>query len=98
MISSEGYFRRALTWCTDQALGLLDIIIERGGTTGSLVDVERAFGAHHDPLYFFPSHRVLTRLGLAYAVDGATRHYYLLAEGVISIASRSFTTPVMRSA
>jgi hypothetical protein len=28
--------------------------------------------------------RVLTHLGLAYAVNSATRHYYLLPEGVVS--------------
>jgi uncharacterized protein (DUF362 family) len=94
VISAEGYYDRALAQCTDQARDLLDIIVQRGGTSSSLIAVDRAFGERHDPLYYFPSHRVLTRLGLAYAVDGTTRHYYLLPEGVISaMASFSVTTP-----
>jgi len=91
VISSEGYYGRALAHCTDQARDLLDIIIQRGGTSSSMDVVDRAFGERHDPLYYFPSHRVLTRLGLAYAVDSATRHYYLLPEGIVSAWTASPT-------
>jgi len=88
IISSEGYYERALAKCTDYALGLLDIIIEKGGTSGSMVDASKTFGERFQSLYYYPSHRVLTRLGLAYAVDSATRHYYLLPEGIVRARER----------
>ena len=31
---------------------------------------------------YCPAHRTLTRLGFAYAVDSATRPYYLLPDGI----------------
>ena len=88
LIASEGYYRRALQGCTDLALELLGIIAEQGGTSGSLAGVEQAFGQRFEPLYFYPSHRTLTRLGLAYAVDSATRPYYLLPEGLVDALAR----------
>jgi hypothetical protein len=88
VISSEEYYRRALAQCADYALDLLSIMVERGGTSGSIVAVSEAFGERHDSLYCYPSHRLLTRLGLAYAVDGAWRNYYLLPEGVTGALER----------
>ena len=52
--------------------------------------VQKAFSERFDSLYFYPSHRIVTRLGLAYAVDSATRHYYLLAEGVVDARERAY--------
>lgn len=82
VISTEGYYGRALGQCTDLARALLGTIIERGGTSSSLGAVGSAFSERHGGLYYYPAHRTLTRLGLAYAVDGAARPYYLLPEGV----------------
>jgi uncharacterized protein (DUF362 family) len=82
-ISAEGYYEWALEQCTDYARALLEILVERGGTSGSIVDVSQAFGQRYEGLYYYPSHRVLARLGLAYPVDSATRPYYLLPEGVV---------------
>ncbi len=85
VVSSEGYYERALAKSTDYALGLLDAIVENGGTSGSVVAVRRAFGERFSSHYYYPSHRTLTRLGLAYAVDGAARPYYLLPEGITAV-------------
>jgi hypothetical protein len=82
-ISSEGYYGRALEQCTNYALALLRIIAVQGGTSSSLVAIEKSFGERFNELYYYPSHRCLARLGLAYAVDSATRPYYLLPEGVV---------------
>ena len=71
-----------------RARTLLHVIVERGGTSGSMVDVQRAFGGAQPGLYYYPSHRVLMRLGLAYPVDSATRPYYLLPEGLAEALSR----------
>jgi hypothetical protein len=87
-ISAEGYYDRALGACTEYARALLGVLVERGGTSGSIVDVQRAFGEQHPGLYYYPSHRVLGRLGLAYAVDSATRPYYLLPEGLVDAWAR----------
>ena len=88
VIAAEGYYERALAKCTDYARALLGVIVERGGTSGSLVDVERTFSERFEGLYYYPSHRVLERLGLAYAVDSRTRPYYLLPEGVVDVLER----------
>jgi hypothetical protein len=82
IVASEGYYERALAVCTGYARALLRILVERGGTSGSMADVQRAFGESHPGLYFYPAHRVLMRLGLAYPVESATRPYYLLPEGL----------------
>ncbi len=85
VISSERYYERALAKCTDYALGLLDIIVKKGGTSGSMVAVAKTFWERFESLYYFPSHRALTRLGLAYAVDSSTRAYYLLPQGLVGV-------------
>jgi uncharacterized protein (DUF362 family) len=84
-ISSEGYYQRVLRRCTDEALALLRIIAAQGGTSGSIAGVSDTFGQDNEALYYYPAHRTLTRLGLAYAVDSATRDYYLLPEGLVSV-------------
>ena len=83
VISSDGYYDRALGKCTNYVLGLLDIIIEEGGTSGSMVAVRKTFSVCFESFYYYPSHRTLTRLGLVYAVDSTTRNYYLLPEGIV---------------
>ena len=85
VISADGYHERALAKCTSSARALLEVIAEHGGTSSSMVAVEKAFSAQHKALYYYPSHRTLTRLGLAYAVDSATRDYYLLPEGIVNV-------------
>ena len=81
-LCAEGYYERALARCTRTARVLLKTIVEHGGTSGSMVGVQQAFSAQEKGLYYYPAHRTLTRLGLAYAVDSATRPYYLLPEGI----------------
>jgi hypothetical protein len=88
ILSGEGYYERALAACTGYARGLARILVERGGTSGSIVDAQRAFGEAYPGLYYYPSHRVLMRLGLAYPVDSATRAYYLLPEGLPEALAR----------
>ena len=44
-----------------------------------------SFGEQFNGLYYYPSHRVLTRLGLTYAVDSATRPYYIVPDGLVNI-------------
>ena len=84
VIPSAGYYERALARCTEDALALLRLIVEQGGTSGSLVAVSEAFTSSREGLYYYPAHRMLTRLGLAYAVDSTTRDYYLLPEGLVA--------------
>ena len=89
VVSSEGYYEHALEQCTEYALGLLQVIIETGGTSGSMMAVSKVFEKRFRSLYYYPSHRILTRLGLAYAVDGVVKPYYLLPEGITATFGRS---------
>jgi uncharacterized protein (DUF362 family) len=82
IISTEGYYERALAKCTYTARALLKVIAKHGGTSSSMVAVQKVFCEQEKGLYFYPAHRTLTRLGLAYAVDSTTRTYYLLPEGI----------------
>jgi hypothetical protein len=82
VISAEDYYDRALAKCTRTAQALLKIITAHGGTSSSMVAVQQAFCTQEKGLYYYPAHRTLTRLGLAYAVDSVTRPYYLLPEGI----------------
>ena len=84
-IGANDYFERAVAQCTDYARELLRIIAGCGGTSGSIIGVREAFEQRFKGLYYPPSHRALTRLGLAYAVDSRTRPYYLLPEGIIRV-------------
>jgi len=77
VVSSEGYYERALAKSTGYALGLLDAIVEGSGTSGSIVAVRKAFEERFSSHYYYPSHR--------YAVDGAARPYYLLPEGLTAV-------------
>ena len=45
IVSSEGYYERALAACTDYARGLARILVERGGTSGSIVPAPDCRGA-----------------------------------------------------
>ncbi len=82
-MTEDGYYTEALGHCTDYALRLLEIVLNEGGTSSSMTSVQQAFTSQYPGLYYYPSHRVLTRLGLAYAVDSATRPYYLVPDGLV---------------
>ena len=90
LLGSEGYFCSALDKCGRHALRLLDLIIAEGGTSGDIAAIQEAFRREIDQsgLYYWPAMRTLTRLGLAYAVDGANRPYYLIPEGLRDVFER----------
>jgi len=83
VISAPGYYATAINKCSNYAVDLLAIIAREGGTSGSLERVYQTFTEQHSRLFCYPSHRTLTRLGLAYAVDSTTRDYYVLPEGIV---------------
>ncbi|MFP3896078.1 MAG: DUF362 domain-containing protein [Anaerolineales bacterium] len=88
ILGADGYFCRALGQCNKYVRDLLQIIIAQGGTSGDMAEIEEAFCERwgQSGLYYMPSARILTRLGLAYAVDSASRNYYLLPEGMVAAA------------
>lgn len=90
IMTAGDYFKTALNHCTEYAFHLLEIIINKGGTSSSLTAVQHRFNAKYPGLYYYPSHRVLTRLGLAYAVDSATRPYYLIPEGLVRVYKKVY--------
>jgi len=90
LLSAEGYFGRALAQCDEHARVLLDLIVAQGGTSGDLVAIRDALGAHYagnESLHYAPPARTLLRLGLAYPVEGLARPYYLLPEGLVAAMS-----------
>jgi len=85
LLADRGYFPKALGKCGEHALKLLELIIAEGGTSGDLAAIGEAFAERYGgngSLYYAPAARTLARLGLAYAVEGHSRHYYLLPEGL----------------
>jgi hypothetical protein len=82
VVGSSGYYEQVLSKSNGYTHKLLGLIVEGGGTSGSMAAVQEAFDARWDDLYYWPAARTLTRLGLAYAVEGMSGGYYLLAEGV----------------
>lgn len=88
ILGDDDYFDKALAECNKYVRDLLHLIIAQGGTSGDMAAIEDAFCARwgQSGLYYMPSARTLTRLGLAYAVDSASRNYYLLPEGMVAAA------------
>ncbi|MBC7234659.1 MAG: DUF362 domain-containing protein [Chloroflexi bacterium] len=87
-IAAPDYYREALAQLGEHPRKLLELIIERGGTSGDLVAIRNALSEYFgggESLHYAPAARTLLRLGLAYPVDGAWRHYYLLPEGLLSV-------------
>jgi uncharacterized protein (DUF362 family) len=86
VIGSEGYYEAALARCDEHALVLLQLIVDQGGTSGDLVAIRDALSAHYqgnESLHYAPAARTLARLGLAYAVEGLARPYYVLPDGLV---------------
>ena len=87
ILASDGYFAAALQRCDERDLAVLGLIVDQGGTSGDLVAIRNALSARYEggeSLNFAPAARTLARLGLAYAVEGLARPYYLLPEGLVS--------------
>ncbi len=86
ILGADDYFCQALGQCNKYVRDLLQLIIEQGGTSGDMAGIEEAFCGRwgQSGLYYMPSARTLTRLGLAYAVNSASRNYYLLPEGMVA--------------
>ena len=82
VIESDGFYAKALSQCNDTVIALLGLIVAQGGTSGDIEAIHRAYAERLDGLYYWPAARTLTRLGMAYAVEGAWRNYYLLPEGL----------------
>ena len=93
--TGDGYIDRALGQCNEYALSLMETIVEMGGTKSSMPEIQRAYGDRGDDygLYYYPAERTLGRLGLAYAVDGANRPYYLLPDGAVAAVKRARGRP-----
>lgn len=91
ILETEGFFDRILAQCSAPALSLLELLIARGGTSGDIEAIRDAFAKQSGgPEYqnYSPTARTLTRLGLAYAVEGTCRNYFLLPRGVVAAFDR----------
>lgn len=91
ILQTDGYFEGALGKCSDYAIKLMALIIDRGGTSGDLENIRNAFTGEsggQESLYYAPAARTLGRLGLVYFVDSYYRNYCLLPEGAVEAFSR----------
>ena len=87
-VSAGGYYKRALAKIGDNTRHLLDMIVAEGGTSGDLAAIRSRFTEAmygKESPYYAPGTRELQRLGLAYAVEGINRDYYLLPEGLVEV-------------
>lgn len=89
-LKTPGFYGRALEQCSEYALGLMELLIEQGGTSGDIEIIRHAFSSRYgtESLYYAPAARTVTRLGLAFTVAGACRNYFLLPEGVVTAFKR----------
>ena len=91
LLESDGFFEQALKKCDDHTQNLMALLIEQGGTSGDFETIRNTFSEQcggGESLYYAPAARTLTRLGLAYAVEGTCRNYYVLPEGVVAAFKR----------
>lgn len=87
LLERTGSFEGILDLCGEQALSLLELLIAEGGTSGDIESLQETFGKQRGGgphLSFAPAARLLGRLGLACAVEGACHSYFVLPEGVVA--------------
>ena len=83
VIDIDGYIEKALSCLPESGVRVLDLIIERGGTSGNFYDIINTYTAEtNESNSFFAGLRSLTRLGLAFLFHGQFKPCILLAEGV----------------
>jgi uncharacterized protein (DUF362 family) len=82
------YVERALACLPETGLEVLELIKQRGGTSGDYYDILNTYTAvHHESNSFWAGLRSLMRLGLAFLMHGQHKFYVILAEGVVSGSS-----------
>ena len=86
VVSKPGYYGRALERIHRPGLDLLRLIAQHGGTSGDFYSIANEFKQRTgDDYLFWPAHRSLTRLGLAYVFHGFNRSYFILPEGLLPL-------------
>jgi uncharacterized protein (DUF362 family) len=87
VMGAEGYARSALQCLPTTGRAVLDLIIEKGGTSGNYYDMLRSYTAKTgESNSFWAGLRSLMRLGLAFLMHGHHKPYILLAQGVTASA------------
>ncbi|MFC1712507.1 DUF362 domain-containing protein [Candidatus Poribacteria bacterium] len=85
IIKKEGYIEKALASLPETGLEVLELVKERGGTSGNYFDILDTYtSVHHESNSFWAGLRSMMRLGLAFLFHGQHKCYIILAEGVLS--------------
>jgi uncharacterized protein (DUF362 family) len=81
---SDGFITKAIRSLPDTGKAVLDLIIERGGTSGNYFDILFAYTSETgESNSFWAGLRSLMRLGLAFIFHGQHKPYIILSEGVV---------------
>jgi len=87
VMEKENYIEKALELLLETGWTVLDIIMERGGTSGNYFDILHTYTDDTgESNSFWVGLRSMIRLGLAYVFHGQYKSYVLLAEGVVGLA------------
>lgn len=99
VMEKENYIEKALELLPETGWTVLDIIMERGGTSGNYFDILHTYTDDTgESNSFWVGLRSMIRLGLAYVFHGQYKSYVLLAEGVVGLAherARTASTPAV---
>jgi hypothetical protein len=86
-MEKENYIQRALEFLPETGWTVLNLILERGGTSGNYFDILHTYTDDTGESNSFGAGlRSMIRLGLAYVFHGQYKSYVLLAEGVVRLA------------
>jgi len=87
VMEKENYIERALELLPETGWTVLNLIMERGGTSGNYFDILHTYTDDTgESNSFWAGLRSMIRLGLTYVFHGQYKSYVLLAEGVAGLA------------
>ena len=87
VMRKENYIERALELLPETGWTVLNLIMERGGTSGNYFDILHTYTDDTgESNSFWAGLRSMIRLGLVYVFHGQYKSYVLLAEGVVRLA------------
>ena len=88
VMKQQDYVKRTLACLPQTGLEVLQLVTERGGTSGNYFDILNEYvSAYHESNSFWAGLRSLMRLGLAFVFHGQHKPYVILAEGVVNSVS-----------
>jgi hypothetical protein len=86
VMESDGYLPRAVETLPEQGLAVLELVLNKGGTSGDYYEILDTYTAKTgESNSFWAGLRSLMRLGLAFLMHGHHKPYILLVEGLSAV-------------